>query len=442
MSTRSILADQITIPPRQRLQKPPAHIKDLKSSILSKGLMHAPVLGTSPEGDLFLVAGECRLTAMKELHIDGHPFKHDGATYADGLIPYSLVSDLTPADLAEAELEENLLRANLSWQEENQARVLIYQLRQTQTPDISVKAVATEISEKSGKTSDAERVLLRKALIIEQNKDLPIVKAAKTQNEAFTKIMDLQAARFKAQLIERGVVKVDHTIHLGDCLEILPTIAPGSVDIILTDPPYGIGADKMKRTEEHFYDDSPGSSLEVCKAIIREGFRILKPRGIIFLFCDIDHFLELRTYAAQQAFTPWRTPVIWKKGEEGFAPWGQLGFSRTYEMLAFLSKGQRGLKGGGPDVKEFKRTGRSERAHAAEKPVTLLSYLLGIAGDPGDVVLDPCCGSGAIFDAATENRMKAIGIEKDPNYHTLAQARLVKEEPIHATASAANGLDD
>src|SRR5689334_12443655 len=286
---RTCHMDSITIPTRQRIAKPPAHIKDLKTSILSKGLMHAPVFGTSPDGSLFLVAGECRLTAMKELHVDGHPFKHDGRTYSGGDVPYSLVDDLSPADLAEAELEENLLRANRSWQEENQARVLIYQLRQTQVPGITVTAVAEGLSEKSGKTSDAERVLLRKALIIDQNKDLPIVKAAKTQNEAFTKIMDLQAARFKAQLIERGVVKVDHTIHLGDCLKILPTITSGSVDIIFTDPPYGIGADKMKRTEEHFYDDSPGSSLEVCKAIIREGFRILKPRGIIFLFCDVDH---------------------------------------------------------------------------------------------------------------------------------------------------------
>src|SRR5690349_6281427 len=96
---------EIIIPPRQRQSKPPQHITDLKASIISKGLPHPPVL-SEVDGKLSLIVGECRLTAMRELHEDGHPFSHDRSIIPPGQIPYNLIGDLTPADLAEAELEE------------------------------------------------------------------------------------------------------------------------------------------------------------------------------------------------------------------------------------------------------------------------------------------------------------------------------------------------
>jgi site-specific DNA-methyltransferase (adenine-specific) len=172
--------------------------------------------------------------------------------------------------------------------------------------------------------------------------------------------------------------------------------------------------------------------LDICRFIIREGFRLLKPRGHLFLFCDIEHFLTLRDYGAQQAYTPWRTPVIWRKGDEGQAPWGREGFTRTYEICLFLTKGAKALKGGGADIKDVKRPARNERAHAAEKPVALLSHLLSLSCDPGDTVLDPTCGSGPLLDAATEAKLKAICIEKDPDYHNFAAARLARaaEAPL------------
>lgn len=429
----------ITIPPRQRAHKPPKHIQDLKQSILGKGLLHPPVL-SQKDGKLSLVVGECRLTAISELITDGHPFTCDNQPVPLGMVPYNLIGDLSLADLAEAELEENLLRASLTWQEESDARVLIYNLRSATNPNIPQLTVAKEIAEKSGKSTNAENIALHKALVVSKNKSNPVVASSKSLNEAFTKLMDIEAAHFQATLVKSGVIKTDHQVILGDCLSELKNLEGGSFDIICSDPPYGIKADKMKRTEEHFYDDSPETALTINKAIIREGFRLLKPRGIIFLFCDIRHFNTLVEYAAQQAYTPWETPVIWRKGEEGFAPWGRLGFTRTYEIFAFFSKGERGLKGGGPDVKDFKRPARTERVHAAEKPVPLLSYLLSIAGDPGDRVLDPCCGSGPIFEAATANKMTAVGIEKSPDYHALALARLAKssEEPTDVPLPSAS----
>lgn len=417
---------KITIPPRQREAHAPAHIRDLKAAILSKGFT-SPILLTQKAEGWELIAGFGRLTAVKELHEDGHEFSCDGAVVPSGSIPFVVIGDLSPADLAEAELQENVLRAQLTWQEETAARLMIHKLRELQTPGQTAMATARELAERSGKTPGAESFTLHAAQTIAPHLSNPRVKNAKSLSEAYRNVQDMHSASLRRDLVARGMVQSPHDVRLGDCRELLVQLEASTIDTILCDPPYGIKADEMKKTAGHHYEDDPDYGLEINKLIIKEGFRLLKPRGNVFLFCDIEHFKELREYAKAQGYTAWRTPLIWRKGDEGFAPWGKEGFTRVYEILLYLTKGAKGLKGGGPDVKDFKRPARSDRLHAAEKPVPLLSYLLSLAGDRGDVVLDPCCGSGPTLEACTEQGMRCIAIELDPDYHAAACSRLTKE---------------
>ena len=414
----------LIIPERQRKDYKPEHIKKLAQSILSKGLMHAPLI--SRKDDKFtLVAGGCRVRAMTQLHTDGHQFTYDNSPLSQDHIPYSEISDLSPGDLAEAELEENILRMELTWLERQDALILIHKLRQSQNPGQSVLATANELAEQTGKSVNAENIALHYALRIAEHRNDPRVLDSKSPKEAYRKIIDKETAEFQAELHKRGIVKSDHQVLEGNCLELMKTLPQGTFDLILTDPPYGIAADDMKKGSGHHYDDSVENALKICKAIISQGFHLLKPRGNLFLFCDIEHFLTLREFAKDQAYTVWRTPIIWTKGQEGSAPWGRLGFQRTYEVLLYLTKGEKGLKGGGPDVKDYRRTARNARKHAAEKPVALLQHLISLSCDPGDVILDPTCGSGPIFDAATLSKCRAVGIELDATYYSSAVARLV-----------------
>ncbi len=423
---KTIEIAKISIPPRQREAHAPQHIRDLKAAILSKGFT-SPIL-LSQEGENFsLIAGHGRLTAVKELWEDGHGFTCDKDPTPAGCIPFVLISDLSPADLAEAELQENVLRAQLTWQEETQARLMIHQLRTLQNPGQSQSATGRELAERSGNSPGQEQVTLHRATTIAPYLQNPRVKNAKSLSEAYRNVQDMHSASLRRDLVARGMVQSPHDVRLGDCRSILPILTGGSFDTILCDPPYGIKADEMKKTAGHHYDDDPAYGLEISKLIIKEGFRLLKDRGIFMMFCDVEHFLELREHGKNQGYTAWRTPLVWQKGNEGFAPWGKDGFARTYELLLFLTKGAKGLKGGGPDVKSFARPSRSERSHAAEKPVALLSYLLSLTGDSGDLVLDPCCGSGPTLEAATERQMRAVAIELDPDYHAEAVARLTKE---------------
>src|SRR5882757_1905393 len=103
---------KVKIPERQRADVAPKHVAELKQSILSKGLLHAIVLQNDAET---LVAGGCRTAAIKELAEEGHSFQHNGQSIPLAHIPYITVGDLTPDLIAEAELEENLIRADLTW---------------------------------------------------------------------------------------------------------------------------------------------------------------------------------------------------------------------------------------------------------------------------------------------------------------------------------------
>lgn len=414
---------EITVGERQRREFGTAALQELKDSITQVGLLHAIVLTASGQ----LVVGERRLRAVTALHQEGVPFTYAGEAVPVDQIPFIDVGEVSDEVAAEAEFAENIFRVDLTWQERTEALKRLLDLRRAADPATSISSVARDIS-----TANPERSVrntrkeLAQAEIIVDHLDDPQVKRARSAEEAYKIILDKAEKRVKAQA--RAIANptlAHHKLIHGDCLEEMKKLPPAVADTLICDPPYGMKADKMGKGEFHMYDDSPEVALNVCRAIIAEGFRLTKPKAIMFLFCDLDHFTTLRTFAAQQAWTCWRSPIIWRKGSDGHSPWGRAGFIRTYEALLFAVKGQKELiYPGGPDILDFKRPSRGERVHSAEKPIDLLRYLIRISTLPGQTVLDPTCGSGPILEAATLEKVKAICIEKEELYYNECIARL------------------
>lgn len=434
----------VLIEDRQRAKIEPKPLEELKRSIASvRGLLHAPVITFTKEGQPKLIAGERRLTAMQQLHEAGLAFTFNGEPVPEGMMPYARIGDLSSVDLLEAELEENLIRADLSWQDEALAKKKIHELRCSQNPNHTVIDTARELverapsltsskSETGYSTVRGEREVVAESLIVAEHLNDPMVQRARSRKEAFRIILDKAESQAKAQKVVQLMAtssSINHQIIHGDCLKEMKKLPSGIVDTIICDPPYGMKADKMGKGEYHMYDDSPDTALEICRAIFSEGFRITKPKAILFMFCDIDHFVTLRTFASQQAWTVWRAPIVWRKGADGHSPWGRAGFIRTSELLLFAVKGQKELVyPGGPDILDFGRPGRSERVHSAEKPVDLLEYLIHISTLSGMTILDPTAGSGPIITAANRKNCKVIAIEKDKNSHDHCLQRLSGEQ--------------
>ena len=451
--TQYIALDRISIGRRQRKRIEASPLNDLEESIRQRGLIHPPTYREiDGETDTVwqLIVGERRTTAMKNLHARGVQFYHDGVLVPKDVIPIlTLHSTLTRADLKQVEFDENKIREPLPWQDEAEALAEIHRLRQEENPSQSRLATAQQlIEEKVVETNTSAHALaqrIQRATAISENLSNPTIAKARNETEAYNLLLKSEEEKINATIAQRrlaataGIPSID--IRQGDCTLVLPTLDAGMADLILADPPFGIGADtggfRQRSVHHHNYSDTPEIALSVATTIITEGFRVAKPVANLWLFTDIDMFYVLRDLCRQAGWTPFRTPVIWRKSaSEGMAPWQGKGPRRTYELLLYATKGQRGLHTSPVDILDFSRVSRSERIHAAEKPVDLLRAIIECSTLPGDFVLDPCCGSGSTLVAARLARRTGLGIEIDDTFYNTAMSN------VHApTADPAETLD-
>lgn len=412
---------------RQRREFDEKKIQDLATSINSKGLMHPPVVRV--DGDQYiLVAGERRTRAIQSLHLLDMGVMCNDTFVPAGFLPVTLLSDLDDLALREAELEENTIRVDLSWQEQAAAVAALHALRSDQAAldgkTQTISATADEILGKASAGSQQSRV--SEALLVSRHLDDPDVQKAKTPKEALKILQKKADIAHRAKLAETfDTAKTQHTLIHGDSLVELHNLDSGTFDLILTDPPYGVGADTFgdMASTGHEYRDDPEYAQECYAKLAREGFRITKDKAHAYVFCDIRNFQMIALEFTLAGWDVWERPLIWSK-KNGMLPKPDFGPRLTYEAILFASKGNRKvLKVGAADVLEFTTEGKNE--HGAQKPVALYAELISRSCYPGDRVLDCFVGSGTLFPAASRTRTIATGIEISKTYHDLAQSRML-----------------
>ncbi len=433
----------ITVPPRrQRTGMDATKLADLKASIRNLGLLHPIVvrpLPVDPGADpvFQLICGERRFTAFKELADD--PLEGEKWT----TIPATLIAGLSRVQRMEAELEENLLREDLSWQDRTKAIADLHTLRQTQKDEFderhpddeaapwTITDTAREIAKVEERPIDGVRAEVTRALVVAKamQEGSAVVANARSQREAYDLISRQTEREFTAALRKVTGGKTDHTFLRGDMRELeWPTM----LDCVIADLPYGIGADSFGNAgASHEYDDTLENALRLYEFVAAKSFAYTKPSAHIYLFCDILLFVRIREILAAAGWDTFRTPVIWYKGSQGFDPKPGIGFRRTYEAIAFAWKGKRPAKSLVNDVLAGERhsglPAPQNSGHAAAKPVELYRTLLARSCNPADRVLDPCCGSGPIFPAATALGLNAWGFEISEEYAKLAEGRLTSK---------------
>lgn len=418
-------------PNRQRKNFDAAQLHEFSDNIAARGLLH-PIILREVEGQLVLVAGERRLRAVTDLAELGGQIKHDGQAVPLGEIPYTLFTDLDPLAAEEAELDENIHRADLTWQERAAAHARLRALREAQalatgTPSPSVAAIALEVR---GSAEGSNQEATRRELIVARHLDNPEVKAAKSVDEAF-KILKRSEAAEKSRALGESVGRtftadLHQAIH-GNSLEWLRACPDKSFDCILTDPPYGMGADEFGDSGglaqgPHGYEDSRDNAEILLRELVHQGFRIAKPQAHMYVFCDIDVFHWLRAEAASAGWWVFRTPLLWLKRTGSRAPWPENGPQRKYETLLYAVKGKRTTLKMAGDVLDYPAD--TNLGHAAQKPIALFKDLLARTVLPGNTVLDPFMGTGTIFAAAHELKCRATGIELDQSSYGLAVQRI------------------
>lgn len=406
--------------------------RDLESSIMERGLLH-PIGVEKMVGGYDLRFGERRLRAMTVLHHRDIQFFHGSQIVPNGMIPCTVLSDLSPVERRRIELDENMRRVDLTWQERVEALNDIATLLKEIDPNISQAGVYAKIADTTDQSIHRVAKTVQQAEVIKTHMNVPAVASARNFQEAYKAASYHRERSFAAELSRRDIATAkaegDERIEMrrGDLFKELPNMTPGLVDLLICDPPYGYDADTtfgQKVETKHLYRDDEEYAKEVYKLIIKEGFRVTKPLAHLVLFCKPTLFSWLAEQASMMAWTPFMRPIIWKKNP-GYAPWGNRGFRYNYEMLFWAVKGQRGLNYLMEDIIEVPPL--KEKTHGAEKPIDLMTKLIEAMTETNNYVLDPCMGTGASMIAARRLHRKGLGIELSEDYFSTAMARLVDE---------------
>lgn len=213
----------------------------------------------------------------------------------------------------------------------------------------------------------------------------------------------------------------------GDCLEVMKQIPNGSVDMVLTDPPYLCDYsrhDSKSRFSNKIANDENNSANEsMIEKYLHECYRIMKDNTAIYCFCNykkIDFFKQ----QIETAGFNLKNIIIWDKQRNGMGDLSTT-FGYSYEFIIFASKGQPKIRGKRiSDVWQFARVKPKEQEHQNQKPVDLLAQAIEKSSDEGAVIFDGFMGVGSTGVACVNTNRDFIGIELDENYFNIAKKRI------------------
>lgn len=234
------------------------------------------------------------------------------------------------------------------------------------------------------------------------------------------------------------VVIGNATLYHGDCLEVMPTLARCSS--VITDPPYeaeahganrilGNGSKREMREMRERALDFDAMTPALRDAVAEAAFRICD--GWFLAFCQAEAVAEWRV-SMERSGMAWRRAMVWVKPDSSPQLTGDRP-AQGYESIAsawcgkgrssWNGRGRRGVFTYGKHDSGCGHGGRKNE-HPTQKPVALMSDLVHLFSNPGDVVLDPFMGSGSTGIACIAQGRGFIGIERDARYFDLACERI------------------
>ncbi len=212
---------------------------------------------------------------------------------------------------------------------------------------------------------------------------------------------------------------------VGDCLEIMKEMEDNSVDLIVTDPPYGIDYKTNHRKNKSHEFCSPISNdqnLLKMEFWLSMMARVLKDNSAIYLFTNHDKIDEVKPLFSRW-FT-YKNTITWVKNN-----WtaGDLEcqFGKQTELILYGNKGRAPIIGlRCSDVWHASRVVGDDQYHQNQKPVDLIGQCIRKHAGHDALVLDPFAGSGTTAVACTELNRNWICIDIEPKYKEIAMKRL------------------
>ena len=212
----------------------------------------------------------------------------------------------------------------------------------------------------------------------------------------------------------------------GDCLERMKEIPDGTVDMVLTDPPYRVisGGNKSNETLSRSLGGNDGKIFKHNNILFKDWlsvvFKKLKPRAHCYIMTNYKNLFQLQVDALDAGFLG-HNLLVWKKQNTTVNRW----YMKNCEYTAFFRKGPafKIRNSGSQTVHEFHNP-CGGKLHPTEKPVDLMEFYIGNSSHEGQTVLDPFMGSGTTGVACANLGRDFIGIERDDGYFNIAKERI------------------
>lgn len=219
-----------------------------------------------------------------------------------------------------------------------------------------------------------------------------------------------------------NIKDLENKIINADCMDILKQLPDKCIDLVLTDPPYGMNYQSGWREQkyEKIQDDN---NLDWLPYFCKELKRVSKDDAIWYVFCSW-HNVDVFKNEIEKVKNV-KNILIWNKNNFGS---GDLfcDFAPKYEMCIFCNENKK-LNGTRiANVLNFAKTGNE--MHPTQKPVDLFGVLVRKGSNENDLVLDCFSGSGTTAIACHRLKRRFICIEKDAEYAKASCKRLEEEQ--------------
>lgn len=208
---------------------------------------------------------------------------------------------------------------------------------------------------------------------------------------------------------------------------ILARLPDNSVDLIVTDPPYGIGFDQNRYHAADLGTVANDTTLEFLDEIVPEMDRVLDDDGHLYMFTRWDAYLDMAPPLADRFGLS--TVIVWDKDDGGHGMGDLTNWAPRHEWAIHCRRDGAELNGRPPNVIRHQdvRFTDEPKMHPTQKPRGLIEEIIRASSEPEDVVLDPFGGSYATARAAQRTFRRSVSCELDPETHR-ASAGLVEKE--------------
>ena len=447
----------ITVPERLRQDYGGVEFDKLKTSLEEFGQLQSLLVTPEPH---VLIAGGRRYAAMTEL---GWPEAR------------VMVTNGVPSrDVAlEMEIEENVRRKDMSWQERAIGVDRIHKIKKIAHPHTrwgvreTGELLGMEFSYVSKLSLVAERLLLEGDsrdnevwnangpldainIILKRKRDraaaLLAARETKARDALAKKLgitgngQDKPSADDLDKLIKDSMADDDSAkpltlinlssyYHCADFRDHLDSIGPHSFDHVVTDIPYGTDMENLDRivdldivADQHDREEN----VSLFEPFLSESFRVLRPGGFCVFWYDLIHHQQLVEIARSAGFRVTDWPLIWVKSHACLNMAAAQNFTKATEVAMVCRKGPATLQSQQPRnwIEASSAEDRKRYDNPFAKPKAVWDFIFKAISSPGQTVLDPFAGESSSALSAITLGLQPYNIELVPRHHERALQHL------------------